>query len=124
MSLALSAQERDELYHRAVIHLTGIDDVYTAVEEEDWAKAQRLGEEFSDLLRLLCSDLGWGDEEQKDTFPLRTPPEVLRRAVENLQNMASHDRAHFEGERAKVTEELDEALHLEKVCERILADLG
>jgi len=124
MSITLSAQERDELYHRIVIRLTGIDDVYTAVEEEDWTTAQRLGEEFSDLLRLVCSDLGWGDEAQKDSFPLRTPPEILRPAIENLREMVSHDRARLEGERTKVTEELDEADHLDKVYERILANLG
>ncbi len=123
MSISITTEERDELYNRIVVRLTAIDDVYTAVDEENWTKAQHLGEEFADLLRLVCDDLGWG-EEQKDAFPLRTPPEVLRRAIENLQGMAGHDRAHFEVERDKVTEELDGARHLEETCERILARLG
>jgi hypothetical protein len=123
MDMTISAEERDALYSRLVICLTGIDDVYTAVQEENWGQAQNLGEEFSDLLRLACSDLGWGDG-QEEAYPLQTPPEVLRRAVTILREAAGKDRAHFEEERDKVSEEVDEARHLEEICERILAGLA
>jgi hypothetical protein len=123
MDMTISPEERDALYNRLLICLTGIDDVYTAVQEENWERAQDLGEEFSDLLRLACSDLGWGGGRQ-DAYPLQTPPEVLRRAVTILREAAGKDRAHFEKERDKVSEEVDDARNLEEICERILAGLG
>ncbi|MDQ3724290.1 MAG: hypothetical protein M3335_00120 [Actinomycetota bacterium] len=122
MSITISRDERDALYDRIVICLTRIDDVYRAVEEGDWPEAQSLSEEFSDLLRLVCSDLGWG-EGTKDSYTLQTPPEVLRRALESLQELAGKDRAHFEGERDKLSEDVDDSRHLEETCARILGGL-
>jgi hypothetical protein len=123
MSITISPEERDELYGRIVVRLTGIDDVFLAVEEGDWAKAQRLGEEFSALLRLVCSDLGWG-EGGNDDLSLQTPPEILRRAIASLQEMARHERARLEGEGDKIAEELGETRRFEEACQRILGSLG
>lgn len=51
MTIVITGEDRDALYERIVMRLNGIDDVYRAVEQEDWASAQELGLEFSDLLR-------------------------------------------------------------------------
>jgi hypothetical protein len=123
MSIVISREERDALYNRIVLRLNGIDAVHLAVEAEDWSTAQRLGEEFSDLLRIVCSDLGWGERADAQ-LPLATPPDVLRRAADVLRQAAAFEREGRETERDEAAQEVDEARRLEQACERILGDLG
>jgi hypothetical protein len=123
MSIVISREERDALYNRIALRLNGIDAVYNAVEAENWGAAQRLGEEFSDLLRLVCSDLGWGERADAQ-LTLATPPDVLRRAAGTLRRTASFEREHREAERDEAAQEVDEAKRLEETCKRILGDLG
>jgi hypothetical protein len=119
MSITISGEERDALYDRIVLRLNGIEDVYRAVEEEDWETAQRLGREFSDLLRLVCDDLGWG-EEARQPFSLATPPDVLRRAAGVIKEAAAFEREHHERRRDEAAEDVAEAQRLQEICERIL----
>lgn len=123
MNIAISREERDVLYNRIVLRLNGIEAVHFAIEAKDWATAQHLGEEFSDLLRLVCSDLGWGEGADAQ-LTLTTPPDVLRRAARVLRQMATLEREQREAERDEAVQELDEAKRLEETCERILGDLG
>ncbi|MDX6633909.1 MAG: hypothetical protein QOF06_112 [Solirubrobacterales bacterium] len=60
----LTPDERDALYRSLIVRLTGINDVYIAIEAEDWDLAERLSREFSDLLRL-AQDLGLGRGEPR-----------------------------------------------------------
>lgn len=122
MSIRISAQERDALYERIVLRLNGIGDVDLAVEEGNWKKAQESGEEFSALLRLVCTDLGWGEGASKE-LTLGTPPDVMRRAVGALHELAKTERAIFEARRQEADEELGEVRRLQEVCERILGEL-
>lgn len=119
MSTTITREERDALYDRIVVHLSGIDGVYRAVEDEDWAAAQELGQEFSDLLRLVCEDLGWGSEAG-ETLALSTPPDVLARAAGVLRDLAGSDRMHYEQESKSADEQAAEARYLEQTCERLL----
>lgn len=122
MTIAITGGERDALYERIVMRLNGIDDVYRAVEQEDWASAQELGQEFSDLLRFVCADLGWG-ERADESLPLTAPPDVLTRAAEVLRDLARSDAAHFESERRDAEAQENEARYLQETCERLLGEL-
>lgn len=122
MSVRISAQERNALYERIVLRLNGIGDVELAVEEGDWEKAQRLGEEFSALLRLVCTDLGWGEGASAE-LTLATPPDVMRRAAGALHALAKAERAIFEARRQEADEELSEVRQVQEACERILGQL-
>lgn len=122
MSITITRDERDALYERIVMRLNGIDDVYRVVEDEDWAAAQKLGQEFSDLLRFVCEDLGWG-KRAEETVPLSTPPEVLSRTVEAVSDLANADGAHFEAERQDAEAQEKEARYLQRTCERLLGEL-
>jgi hypothetical protein len=42
-AIELSAEHRDLLYERILVHLSGIESLYFAVEGHDYAKADRLG---------------------------------------------------------------------------------
>jgi|SRR6478752_9032934 len=123
MSIVISREERDTLYSRIVLRLNGIDAVYHAVVAEDWPAAQRLGAEFSDLLRLVCGDLGWGEGADAQ-LTLATSPDVLRRAASALRQAAVFEREHGERDRAEAAEEVEEARRLEETCERILSEVG
>lgn len=123
MSVVITAAERDALYGRIIVRLNGIDSVYTAIQDEDWEAAQRLGLEFSDLLRLVCEDLGWGESEAGER-ELVTPPDVLGRALETLLGLARVDRGHHEDEVRAARQKSDEARRIEETCERILGRLG
>lgn len=122
MTIVITGEDRDALYERIVMRLNGIDDVYRAVEHEDWASAQELGQEFSDLLRFVCADLGWG-ERAAESLRLSAPPDVLTRAAEVLRNLARSDAAHFESERRDAEEQENEARYLQEACERLLEEL-
>lgn len=122
MTIVITGGDRDALYERIVIRLNGIDDVYKAVEEEDWASAQELGQEFSDLLRFVCADLGWG-ERADESLRLSTPPDVLARAAAVLRDLARSDAAHYESERRDAEEQENEARRLQQTCERLLEEL-
>ncbi|HEV2789892.1 MAG TPA: hypothetical protein VGV69_01165 [Solirubrobacterales bacterium] len=122
-SITISAEERDLLYGRIVIRLTGIDDVYRAVEGGDWEAAQRLGQEFSDLLRLVCADLGWG-ETAPEALTLTTPADVLHRAATSLRDWAAEDRAYFDRDPGEALSVQDEARRLAELCDRILSCTG
>jgi hypothetical protein len=122
MSITITKEERDALYERIVTRLNGIDGVYRAVEEEDWGEAQKLGQEFSDLLRFVCEDLGWG-EGAEESLDLKAPADVLARAAVTLRDLAKDDASHFEGERRGAEEHEGEARNLQQVCERLLGEL-
>jgi len=122
MSIAVTREERDALYDRIVVRLNGIDSVYRAVDEEDWETAQELGLEFSDLLRLVCEDLGWG-EEGEENLSLKTPADVLARAAASLLTLATFDQEYHDAEAKLAEEKAKEAVFLREACERILDEL-
>ncbi|HVD86713.1 MAG TPA: hypothetical protein VNB59_04830, partial [Solirubrobacterales bacterium] len=58
--ITITADQRDAVYDAVLTHLSGIGDLLLVVEENDLERAYRLGREFSDDLRLVLDDLGWG----------------------------------------------------------------
>ncbi|HEX5610265.1 MAG TPA: hypothetical protein VFX45_09265 [Solirubrobacterales bacterium] len=78
----IDRERRDALYELVLDHLSGIGDFWIAIEEKDFAKAERLGIEFGEDFRLL-DDIGWEPEHGRATVALTMPPhdliELLRR---------------------------------------------
>lgn len=122
MSVTISAAQRDALYDQIFDRLSGIGDVWTAAGAERYETAGRLGQEYSDDLRLILGDLGWG-EGPGGTIELKTPPEVLRRVLPRLEQAAASYSASLRVEREEV-EAIDERSRLiSEACRRVLADL-
>ena len=117
----LNSSERDVLYWSIIVRLTGINDVYTAIEAEDWDMVDRLSREFSDLLRL-AQDLGWGDESREAV--LTAPPEVLRGALSRLRERAETVESEEAAEREELAKQEKRTQFLRDVCGRHLAGLG
>jgi hypothetical protein len=117
----LTPDERDALYRNVIVRLTGINDVYIAIEAEDWDLAERLSREFSDLLRL-AQDLGWGDERRE--AELTAPPNVLRGALSRLRERAETVEREEAAERKELAAQGKRNELLRDVCSRQLAGLG
>src|SRR6478752_5326363 len=103
MSITLSGRQRDLLYDVVADRLTGIDDVWRAADEGEWERAQRLGREFSDLLRLVVDDLGWG-RGREEAVDLTSPPDVLQRAIEAVRREAVVEDSEQREQRLAVAE--------------------
>lgn len=86
--------QRDAIYDQILDRLSGIGDVWLAVSTQSYETADRLGREYSDELRLVLDDLGWGDGPAGETIELTTAPDVLRRLFSRLGDTATSERAH------------------------------
>ncbi len=120
--IRISAAHRDALYEQILDRLSGIGDVWLAASVEDFETAGRLGREYSDDLRLLLDDLGWGSGPGR-TIELTTPSDVLRRIVKRLQASAIGQRESEEPDwaRARALEEHNRLVV--EACEEVLAGL-
>ncbi|HEX3042594.1 MAG TPA: hypothetical protein VHP56_10955 [Solirubrobacterales bacterium] len=123
MSVRITAAERDALYEQIAVRLSGIDEVWMAVEAGDHARADRVGREFSDDLRLVLDDLGWGAGSGKP-LELITPPDVLRRVCTRMQDAAEAQRQTEEEERARGQEREEQTQQVLETCRRVLGELG
>lgn len=122
MNLTITAAQRDALYDQIFDRLSGIGDVWIAASNENYDLAARLGREYSDDLRLVLDDLGWG-EGLGGPIGLTTPPDVLRRALTRLRDAAVNLDAGQEKERAEVREAEERNRLVVEACRRVLAGL-
>ncbi len=122
MSRTITAAQRDALYDQILDRLSGLGDVWLAVCAENYEAAERLGREYSDDLRLVTDDLGWGEGPER-AIELSTPPDVLRRALSRLRDAAvSHD-ASQEELRAEVRASAERNRLVVEACRQVLTDL-
>jgi hypothetical protein len=123
VSVRVTPAERDALYEQIFVRLSGIDEVWVAAEAGDYARADQVAREFSDYLRLILEDLGWG-EGGGEPLELATPPDVLRRVCARMQSGAEAQRASEEAERAETREREERTLRVLETCRRVLGELG
>jgi len=98
MSLTITAAQRDALRDLILDRILGIDDLRHVVTAGDYQAAERLAWEYSDALRLVSEDLGWG-EGPPGSIELKTPPDVLERACTGLRELAAQRAAAPRGPR-------------------------
>jgi hypothetical protein len=125
MALTVTAEQRDALYDRIFDRLSGIGDIWLAAQSEDYDTADRLGREYSDELRLLLDDLGWGGSlAESKPVVLKTPPDVLRRVFGRLCESTATERA-AEASRWAESEKLERRNRLVgEACDNVLRTLG
>lgn len=93
VAVKITARQRDALYDRILNRLSGIDDVWSAASSADYDTADRLGREYSDELRLVLDDLGWGDGPGGEEIELTADSDVLRRVFSRLRDSTAGERA-------------------------------
>lgn len=103
--------------------LSAIDDVRTAFEKGDFDAAQRLGVAFSDDLRLVTEDLGWGEDSPSETIELKTPPDVLRRSLSRTQEIVSGLDESEEETRSELRKNQERNQLVLDTCRQMLIDL-
>lgn len=122
MGLTITASQRDALYEEILNRLGGIEAVWYATKDEDHETATRLGWEFSDLLRFVVEDLGFGPGTG-ETIGLSTPVDVLRRVLKRLDYLGKESRQTEEAKRAEAEEGEAESKFLERTCQDLLKAL-
>lgn len=118
----ITGRQRELLYDIVFTRLTAIDSVWRAAKEQRWEEAQLLSSEYSDLLRLMVDDLGWG-AEQKEAIEFTTPPDVLQRAIEIVKREAlveDHEQRQDRLEVAAVQIQREDTV---AACDQILRQL-
>ena len=123
MSVTINHAQRDAVYGQILDRLSSIDDIWMAASTERYETADRLGREFSDELRLIFDDLGWGDGPEVETFELTTAPDVLRRVFGRLRDTAADERTHRQASWAEHHEEEDRNRLVGEACQAVLAML-
>ncbi len=123
MPFTITAEQRNLLYDDILDHLSGIGDIEIALRQEDYETARRLGMAFSDELRLTSEDLGWGPDAPGEIIELKAPPDVLRRALTRLLDVALGLDAGEEAQRAELRENAERTHLIVEACRQVLAEL-
>lgn len=124
-TIKITSVQRDALYRQVRNHLSGLSDVFIAMEEHhDFATAQRLGNEFAEDMRLL-GDLGWHENNGASQVELTMPPEELAALMGRMRDEAKGGLADAikggEASADKIAEKHEAAI---RACEAVLVYLG
>lgn len=89
VTATIDRHQRDGLYELIRNHLGSVGDLWHALEdEEDFAKAERLGAEFAEDF-LLLADIGWKPEDRRKSFELTMRPLDLVEVLKRLHDEAA-----------------------------------
>ncbi len=122
ITIKINDEQRDGLYELVRNHLGSAGDLFDALErEKDFAKAERLGLELSEDLRLM-QDLGWGEDEGGEGIELTMAPHDLMEVLQRLHGEAGLVLAGAEGnaEDVETTKRFQQGY---EACEKVLANL-
>lgn len=87
-TITINREQRDGLYELVRNHLGSVGDLFAALErEKDFAKAEQLGLELEEDLRLM-KDLGWGEDDGRDGVALTMSPFDLMELLDRLRGEA------------------------------------
>jgi hypothetical protein len=87
-TITIDSKQRNGLYELVRNHLGSVGDLFDALErDKDFAKAARLGLEFSEDFELL-EDIGWGEDEGRESFELTIPAHDLMEVLQRLHGEA------------------------------------
>lgn len=122
-NITISIEQRDLLYDDALTHLSGMDGLWPAIDNEEFATADRLAHEYVDNLRLILAGLGWGDREEVAEIQLMLPPQELRRTLGRLRDRAERHLKHQEAELEVAREPFEHSRLVVETCDAVFAEL-
>jgi hypothetical protein len=124
LTVTITHAQRDAVYDQILPRLSGLDDIWLAVSTERFETADRLGREYSDVLRLISDDLGWGEcSPGAETFKLTTAPDVRRRVFTRLQKLVAEERADRQLAGIENAEDEERGSLVDEACQVVLAAL-
>ncbi len=87
-TIKINSEQRGGLYELLRNHIGSVGDLWDALErEEDYAKAEQLGLEFAEDLRLLV-EIGWAKNDPRGEFELTMEPHDLMELLMRLRGEA------------------------------------
>ena len=126
ITATIDRDQRDGLYELIRNHLGSVGDLWDALErDKDFATAERLGLEFGEDFRLL-EDIGWKENEDRETFELTIPTHDLMEVLKRLHGEAERVLlgSGTEREAREDDRETSERYQLGlDACEEVLVDL-
>jgi len=122
MSLTITAAQRDALYDQILDRLSGIGDIEVAIRIENYESAATLSREYSDDLRMLLDDLGFGGGTG-EPVELTSDPDVLRRVLPRLRELAERHTASLKPQWAEARQIEERNRLVTEACETVLAGL-
>jgi hypothetical protein len=88
ITITINREQRDGLYEVVRNHLGSAGDLVDLLEhEKDYAKAEQLGLELAEDIRLM-GDLGWDEDEGRGGVELTIEPHDLIEVLKRLQREA------------------------------------
>jgi hypothetical protein len=124
VTVTITHAQRDALYDRILDRLSGIEDIWLAASTGEYETADRLGREYTDELRLVLDDLGWGAGPRVETLELATAPDVLRRVFGRLRETVADERAHRQAGWIEDRQLEERNRLLGEACQSVLGALG
>jgi hypothetical protein len=122
VTLTITAAQRDALSEQILIRLSAIDSISLAATKGDIEKAEQLAREHCDYLHLMLDDLGFG-ASSGTPVELNSPPDLLRRAIENLRELAVNQSKTEEKERSEAEKLAAETTLVLETCDSVLSAL-
>lgn len=121
-TIKINSEQRSGIYELLRNHIGSVGDLWDALErEEDYAKAEQLGLEFAEDLRLLV-EIGWAKNDPRTEFELTMQPYDLIELLMRLHGEAALVLGGAEGSR----EDIETNRRFQRgydACEEMLAAL-
>lgn len=119
----IDAEQRDMLYEAITDSLSGDSDVFIECKLGNFDRAQRLSSEYSDYLRVLHDDLGWGDSSH-ESVRLTAPQDVWERTLTRIQSKARSDSRRHEERISELEEERQHLQALDSICTEVAEQMS
>lgn len=123
MPLTLRPAYRAVLRRQLITELTGIGDVYLAVEADQWGTALALRRRFEDCMRLL-DDLGWREDDPAEGFAITMDPIALMRVLARLHERAGETLEQHVAETLVERDTIRDATLTLAICGEVLVGLA
>lgn len=122
-TIKINSGQRGGLYELLRNHIGSVGDLWDALErEEDYAKAEQLGLEFAEDLRLLV-EIGWAKNDPRTEFELTMQLHDLMELLQRLQGEAGLLLGGWADEEREDVESKERFRRGYDACEELLADL-
>ena len=93
MAVTIDREQRDAIYEEVLTDLTGVGDIWIALDGADYEKAREYRRRFERDMRLL-DDLGWDRDDARNEYVLSMAAPLLTETIRHLNESASADVRH------------------------------
>jgi hypothetical protein len=122
MPVTIRRAYRNVLRREVLTELTGIGDVYIALDSGEWIHALALRRRYEDCMRLL-DDLGWREDDPAREFAITTDPSPLMRVLARLNERANETIEQYVDDTSEDRRAVIEATFVMTACSDVMVKL-